>query len=291
MAKRYSGYSNMLGLAFTNPMGFFEGMMNTMAQHKQERLNSDAGIEYNEELFVYGVPTKNIEFKFDMLDFNGKYYVGRADELNHVFDADGNLLFSAISFEYLKQDMFFVVNTEKDEKSSQAYGALYRNGEKLTDDVFRSKDMSDFAKGKNFCIFGYKEFGKECVVNKEGEIVYEMKSSFDYAYLYNNILCAEGKYINLFSGETICKKGYRTDLTAGNLRFVEVDEQVFKIDTVSGEFEVFGEPKTAPQTNVVKKVDDSATSTKEVVPKPPKQTRNEKCACGSGLKYKNCCMK
>lgn len=72
---------------------FFAAMAARIEQREQEERNREAGIIENEG--VYGVPSKNIELMFDMLDFNGRFYLGRANEMDYVFDAAGKFLFSA----------------------------------------------------------------------------------------------------------------------------------------------------------------------------------------------------
>lgn len=291
-------FGNLAGMLTSgNPMRFMETMFQSIEQHKRENRNKQAGIQ--ELNGLYGVPEKNIEFKFDMLDFNGKFFQGRADGLDHVFDKDGKFLFSAEKYEYLGRDIFLVF-TDKEPKKGQSscYGYMFKNGEKLTDSLFRSQRFSNFDKG-NFCVLGYKDFSGECVVNTNGEVVLQNNKGLVYIYLHDNVASVGGTYYNLFTGEKICEKSYSSSLDIKGLMFVKCDEQVYKINTFTGEYEIFGEPKQAPQIKDIPIVNGCSTTVGEVVPdllksakkqepKLKKQGRNELCRCGSGKKVKHC---
>ena len=137
-------------------------------------------------------------------------------------------------------------------------------------------------------MLGYKEFSNECVVNTEGEIVLEL-SGYGSIYLYGNIAHMKNAYYNLFTGEVICDNTRSSTLSTKEFLFIETyDEQVYKIDKLTCEVEVFGEAKQRPQTNDIKLCEHSDVKVKESLPKLAKQNRNELCRCGSGLKVKKC---
>lgn len=284
----YNSYFNSF---MGNPMGFFEGMFAEMDRRKKEQRNINAGIQ--EANGFYGVPEK-IDFKYDMLDFNGKFYIGRANELYHLFDSSGKFLFSCEEFDYLGKDMFIqYVDKEPKKGQSSVYGALCKDGIRLSEYEFRSKFLSKFNKDSDFCVLGYEDFSHECVINTEGKVVLKTERSFDNIYLQGNIAHTKNAYYNLFTGEIICSNTKSSTLGTKELLFVETyDDQVYKIDKRTCEFEVFGESKQKPHTNDVKLCGGSDVTVKEIIPVLPKQNRNELCRCGSGLKVKKCnCVK
>ncbi len=295
MKKNYfEGYNSI----FANPMGFMHEMINHVEHQKQEQQNINAGIQ--KEKGFYGVPDKGIKFEYDILDFDGKFYIGKDADLDHVFDATGKLLFSAEKFDYIGKDIFIVYKDKEPKKGqSSVYGALYKDGVKLTDYDFRSQSSSEFNKDSNFVVLGYKDFGHECVVNPEGKVVFEPEKNFDCIYLTGNIAHSKGTYYNLFTGEIICKDTKSSTLETKEFLFVGtyLKDQVYKINKFTCEFEIFGETKSSPQTNDIQICKESTITTKEVLPKLIKQGRNELCNCGTvdengkRKKHKNCCMK
>ncbi len=291
MGKRYSTSDYLYGMNGGSPMnmgdamGFIGQMMAAADEANKQRANEQAGIV--KEGNYYGVPTKGISFMFDNIELNSGFYVGTDDNGKTVFDKDGKCLFSCLSYNYLGKNIFLVTTEEPKKGSSSAYGALYKDGVKLTKDLFRSQMHSKFK--ADHCVLGYKEFGGECVVNTNGKVVFDSGKRFISIYIHNNIATEDGKYYNLFTGELICERSYKSSLETGNLMFVETCELVYKIDTMTGEFEIFGEPKLAPQTNDIRICNNSPVTVAEVLPAVLKQQRNDKCACKSGKKYKNCC--
>lgn len=259
----------------------FEGFFAAIEREQKDRRNIQAGIQQS-ETGCYGVPDKGILSIYDMLDFNGRFYRGRANELDYVFDYTGKFLFTAAKHEYLGKDIFLVKQNDND------YGALYKDGVKLTDDHFRSHMSSDFKKNE-FAVFGYKEYSRACVLNTKGEVVFEHKG-YGSLYITNNLVNADGIYTNLLTKEVICTHKYGSTLKTDNneFLFMEVDSQVWKINTFTGEVEKFGkapEPKPAP---VIASTAKQSPEEKPVI--LPKQGRNDLCRCGSGKKFKNCCI-
>jgi hypothetical protein len=294
MKDYFKGYNTIL----SNPTDLMYSIINHIDQNKQEQRNINAGIKTKNGF--YGVPDKGIEFKFDILDFDGKFYIGKDADLDHVFDATGKFLFSAESFDYIGKDIF-IVHKDREPKKGQSsvYGALYRDGIKLTDYDFRSKFSSKFDKNSDFVVLGYKDFGRECVINTQGKIVLYPEKNFDNIYLTGNIAHSENSYYNLFTGEVICKDTKSNTLDTKEFLFVGTyyKDQVYKINKFTCEFEIFGEAESTSQINDIQVCNDSATAIKKSVPVIPKQGRNELCNCGAvdengkRKKYKNCCMK
>jgi hypothetical protein len=289
-------FSDFLGIMGNGGVvtSFFDAMFKDMAkrEHCQKLIN--AGVEVNEENKRFGVPTQEIPLAYLSIDFiSNKYYVCEVDDetndvpLFDVYKKDIGLLFTAEVFEYLGKDDLFLVRDKSETHSSLFVDA----NSPLSEPVFRTHFTSKFEKNSDFCILGYKEFSKDCVINRIGEVVYVPEKSYNSLYLYGNVLNNGDNYINLFSGEAICKKSYSSSLNAGNLMFVESEDQVYKIDTLTGEYEVFGEPKIKPSEQSKVVIETLPQPKEESLPKALKQGRNDKCACGSGLKFKNCCGK
>lgn len=293
----FSDYFGIMGRGMLGGGGgvtsFFNAMFEDMAKRKHAQKLINAGVEFNEENKRFGVPSQEIPFAYLSIDFiSGKYYTCEVDDetnetpLFDVYKKDCGLLFTAEIFEYLGKDDLFLIK----DKSEQDYSLFIDVNAPLSEPIFRAKFANKFAENSDFCVLGNKDY-KDCVINRKGEVVYENKSVCNYLYLHGNILSDGSNYINLFSGEVICKKGYSNTLKTGNLIFVESENQVFKIDVLTGEYETFGEPKIKPSEQPKEKNEPLSQSKVESLPKAPKQGRNDKCSCGSGLKFKNCCGK
>ena len=275
-----------------NATGFFSNMIAEIDRRKHLEKLEKAGVSFNKEFGFFGVPSKGIPYDYDNIDFvNNKFYYCSVvfEDMTKVdvFDENGKLLFFAKKddFEYIGKDIFLARENKK------GLYAMYKYGERISDFSFKPRFLSHFENNSNFCVLGYTEhYGAECVVSEEGKIVYT-KNGYESLHLHGNVLNDGTNYINLFTGEIICKKGYHTVLNAGKLMFVEIDEQVFKINKETCEFEVFGEPKINPHTNDLQEKEPLPSKEEESLPKVIKQNRNDICACGSGKKFKNCCGK
>ena len=68
--------------------------------------------------------------------------------------------------------------------------------------------------------------------------------------------------------------------------FVEADKQVYQINYITGEYIIHGTSSKKPDP-IIKE-----TPKKEIKEKviEIKLNRNDICSCGSGLKYKKCCI-
>jgi hypothetical protein len=294
----FLNYGKYISAMSFDPMGFMSGLFAQVEENKRRQRNADAGIEYQNGYF--GVPSKNIAFELDSLNFKGDCYAGHKDDLKFLFDIDGKLLFSAPKYEYLGKNIFLVYKTEKTKKKSEEvetiseYGALYKLSEKLTGYEFRTRfSSSDFKKDENFIILSDKE-SKSCIVNLNGEVVLRSKERYGYCTsIYNNVARVDNGYYSLLTKEFICEKGYDNMIETKELIFISVGhkEQVYKINKFTGEYEVFGEPKQAPQINNTPICNGSDVTVAEVLPTLLKQGRNDKCRCGSNKKYKACCGK
>lgn len=258
--------------------GFFGAMFAQMEAREKQQRNEAAGILYANG--KYGVPDKNIEFMYSELNFHGGFYHGWANGCFNVFDNNGKFLFSAQKYRHLGKNIFLVFDENENITKNTILGALWKDGIKLTEKLFRNRDNS--FKGE-FCVLGLKDWSEECVVNTSGEIVFENKKTLEHLYLHKNIASVNRKYYNLFTGQLICEADYHSPLEIDELMFVQVDKQVFKINTLTCEVEKFGtEPEPKPEP-VIKTPEPKKEKVILI-----KQQRNDKCNCNSGLKFKNC---
>jgi len=290
----YTDYMSLFSTGYIND--FFHNMFAEMDKQRHREKLKNAGVEFSDEANFFGVPSKNIPFQYIGVDFiHDKFYVCYVKmdieddfQMVDVYKESGALMFTVEekSFQYLGADDLFLIK-EKEQDRYKIYGFC---GTLLTENLFRPQFGRKFSENSEFCILGYKDYSGECVINKKGEVVFE-KSNYNNLYLHGNIVFDGKHYINLFTGQPICETGYRNTLKTGNLMFVESNEQVYKIDTQTGEFEVFGEPKKSPIINDTPIVSGSDVTVGKVLPKVIKQGRNDICNCGSGLKYKKCCGK
>lgn len=282
----YKDFLNTLsnpGYAFS----FIGQMMQYYEDQKQESLDISMGIEKNEE-GLYGCPVKNIPFQFFIIHYIDNHYICKSEKLTSIYNTEGEFLFSGYTFENLSDELFVVHQYDKKTDRADQYGSIFKNGQKMSQNIFRTQSMTKFKDGFEFCIIS-KKFGdisRSVVINRDVATVFVCDSVCDYPHLYGNVLYFKNKLYNLFTDEIICEKDYHHKLETDEHIFVQSDKQVFKIDIKTCEFEVFGkarevEEKVAPQPQP-----------KEEKPLPePKQRRNDQCKCGSEKKYKNCCGK
>ncbi len=261
--------------------GFFGALMKDLQIAEREKRLKDAGVEIIDG--VYGIPSKDIPFKFKKIIVSKDLIYCFIDEEFFAYDISGMFLFKAIKVEKIG-DNFYLVQHKKD-----GGWALFKGNMKLTKPIFRYNIRARFE--KDFSIIGLqKNFMDDVVINKKGKIIYEIQEHFSYPILYGNIFVGDGKIINLHTGEKICDKGHSSILETNDEIFVEIHKQVFKINKTTCKYEVFGEsdepPRPQPKTTETLPKTKVPKATK---PNPPKQNRNDLCACGSGKKYKNCC--
>ncbi len=272
-------------------MSSIHGILNIIEAGRIKRLREEAGIT---SVGGYqGIEKIGIPHKYDHIEIGGKYLTCILEDRKTVYTREGKLLFECSDFKYYKQEMFLVGN-KKDTKKikgnvSDDFGyALYNNDTKLTEPIFKPYGMSHDFNESGFVAVGILgNFGKQVVINKSGDIVLESKSSFDCLYL-KGIICINNRdYINLLTGNIICEKGYGSGMETADFMFVQVDSNcVYQINKNNGDFIIHGAEK------VVEK--PKAIAPKAILPPEPtvpKQRRNDLCSCGSGKKFKNCCIK
>ncbi len=256
--------------------------------NRKKRLREEAGITYIDGF--QGIERIGIPHKYEHIEIGGKYFTCTLDDRKTVYTADGEFLFECTDFKYYKEGMFLVGNKKEVRiigKDSDEFGyALYNQGDKLTEAIFKPYWISERFNESGFAvvhIFG--QLMASAIINKLGEVVFKA-SSLRSAYL-NGVICShDNKIINLLTGNVICKDGYGAGMKTDEFMFVQVDSNcIYQINKDNGEFIVHGVEKIVEEPikfeRHIKKGDE---------PKPKKQSRNEQCACGSGKKFKNCCI-
>ena len=270
-----------------SPEFFFRGMLEDMARIEKENRNKAAGIVFDESSGLYGVPSKNIETKYYKITFGKNYYKCSFSSIEvSFFDSEGNFLFSGGNADFLGDYELFIVyptiesvcpKTKEKTLETSKYGYIYKGKEKKSDKpLFRTQRSSEFRKDSQFLVLGYKNYGTECVINKDGEVVYE-KGSYSNLYLSGNILNDGKHYINLLTGNPICEKGYHSVLETDDdeLMFVKSEGIVHKINKITGEVESFGKPKTSPQINDMRICEGVDTTVGEILPELLKSSEND----------------
>ena len=285
-----------------NPMGYFmEDMFRQIDENKRKRANEEAGIITDEETGLTGVPSKKIPTKYSKVNFANEHYICKLNDVKTLYKKDGSFLFSATHYENLEKGMY-LVKLVGDEQF-----CLYKGFEKLSEPIFKTRHYPDFKFEADYCALKFEENKNdrgECVVNMDGEVVLEFGYDFSsHISITNNIACYKEYYYNLHTGEKICyRKSYGDTLEAdNNMLFVQAackgynstdTKGVYLIDTMTGEFQIFGTPPVeknpTPPSPSPEEVKQREIEDKK--PKVVKQERNDICQCGSGKKFKNCCI-
>lgn len=265
-----------------------DGLFAMMDEINEKRKLEEAGITIIDGL--YGLPRLNIPHKYHdiKLGIDG-YIYGLLNGLTSAYDSTGKFLFECTHVRYYNYGMFLVGRKKegviKKGESDEFGYSLYHNELKLTEPIFRPTGMSERFNEFGFAVVGIfdKSYSTK-IINKAGEIVFEPKS-YHSPYLHGVVCSSNQEYTNLLTGETICK-GYETMYIKG-MHFVKVDINcVYQINLTTGEYIVHGElkPKVEP------KPASPAPVKKEEPPKVKLPNRNDVCLCGSGKKYKYCCI-
>jgi hypothetical protein len=277
----FNGQSFFWGGAYLG--GFFEEMFKEMEREQQKQINKEAGIEINEN-GLFGVPIKNIPFKFHAISFVKEHYFCKKDETKTLYDQKGCYVFSGEKFKMLGKNMFLV--KQKEDK----HYSLFKNFQRLSEPIFSAVFSSKFE--SDFCILNIYEkdsLGRNCVIDTDGNVILRTDGCLRYLSLKGNLATSEGVYYNLKKGgEIICRsQSYKGCLEVDGFIFVQEDKCVYKINTMTGEFETFGTP-TPPKPEPEPKPKYEKTIPSATKPNPIEPNRNDPCPCGSGKKYKHC---
>jgi hypothetical protein len=262
------------------------GMENLLAQmdaHNKARRKADAGITRIDGF--EGIERLNIPHKYDSIEIKHGYFYCYLDDTTTIYKSDGKFLFECLHVNCLNQGMFLVAKEPMSKERSSFKHALYNEDEQLTDFIFRHKGGLDSGFNKfGFAMAGlYDNFFKSVIINKSGEIVYEG----DEVYLFDVIASTKEGYINLLTGNVICKKDYNSSIFTVEFMFVQTEPNcVYQINRSTGDFIIHGEEKKKEEPK-----EPEPTSVKQIEEKIKTPQRNEPCSCGSGKKFKKCCGK
>ena len=271
---------------------FFSTMFAQMDAHNKQRKKDELGITL---IGGYeGIPRLNIPHKYHKIGVGGKYFTCEGDKTTTIYNLDGKFILECEKFTYLKGGMFLVgipVHKKPDPKQKGVYEqpdytyALYNEDKKLTDFVFKPYGMEKHFNEYGFLVVGiFGDFWKKAVINNLGDILFESDSS-DSIYLHGVICSIKNKYINLLTGNVICEGGYDT-ISTDDFIFSKIEQNcVYQISIKTGDFMVHGIPK--PPKEEPKKAEPVI---QKKIESEPKRRRNELCHCGSGKKFKHCCI-
>lgn len=222
-----------------------------------------------------------------------------------IYDTNGSFLFTGKEFKDLGENMY-LVRLVGDEMF-----CLFRGFEKLSEPIFYNRDFYISGFKPNYCSLSFKDGDEEgeCVIDKDGNIILEHigRWSNKHFSVVHNIAYHNRTIYNLNTGEIICycDDFYKKIEADGNLIFVELchpteygakGKGVCKINTVTTEFEIFGtipykEEGKYPERKKQKEEEAKRLAEIEAAkPRIVRQNRNDKCQCGSGKKFKNCCI-
>jgi len=251
-----------------------------------------------------GVSHLNIPHIYSYIEANQQYFCHAEDKSIDCYDLQGNKLFTSANIEYLKYDMFLVQEINPNKPVDKWSYALYHNSEKLTDYIFRVKMFNNFNE-QGFAILNLNDGNfTDVVVNKNGEIVYKNPNRYDSIYLKGVLLKSKNKYINLLTNQVICNWKYSCqEMSNEECLFVKTEDTcIYQINISNGEYIIHGKqveekPKPEPTPEELKQLEEEKLERERKREEKEKEaaewlklTRNDSCKCGSGKKFKNCCI-
>lgn len=248
-----------------------------------------------------GVSHLNIPHIYGYIEANQQYFCHAEDKSIDCYDLQGNKLFTSAKIEYLKYDMFLVQEINPNKPVDKWRYALYHNSEKLTDYIFRNVRFQDFNK-HGFAILKLDDDSyTEVVVNICGEIVYKSLERYGHdLHLTGVLLKDKNKYINLLTNKVICSWKYSCkEISNEECLFVKTEDTcIYQINISNGEYIIHGKeveekPKPEPTQEELKQIEEDEIERERKEKETAewlKLTRNDSCKCGSGKKFKNCCI-
>ncbi len=267
-----------------------ESIVNILSISRTKRLREEAGIT-NINGFE-GIERIGIPHKYIHIEIGGKYFSCLSSDRKTVYTTEGRLLFECTDFKYCKQGMFLVGNKKevrviKDTDRDDFGYALYNEENKLTEPLYKLHGMNENFNEAGFLILSvFGNYNKHVIINKLGEVLLH-DESYKSPYLRGVIAIVDDSHINLLTGNTICKRSYSSGMDTDEFMFVQVDSNcIYQINKNTGDFIIHGKIK-----EVEKPKSSEPKVVKQIEPKIPEQRRNDQCNCGSGKKYKNCCIK
>lgn len=237
------------------------------------------------------------------------YYCQHGDKMITVYDYAGNKLFTTNDVDFLGDD-YFLVKVIDEEIIPEDWGyALFHKSEQLTEDIYKSLG---WLSKEGFNPQGYMvvklcdEDKVSVVLNKKGEEVYRKQGKYYDSTIKLHGVIAEDEqgFLNLLTHEYICSspRYSRDKMDNGECLFIKTEDTcIYQISMNNGEFIIHGKPKEKkkPKTNEEVKAEESRLAKNmdikdkynQEAEKWSKLNRNDKCLCGSGKKFKYCCMK
>jgi hypothetical protein len=259
-----------------------------------EKENKIAFLGFTKKDGLYGIENK-LDFIYIRIEFlkDGFICCYTADLKKEIFDKKFNLVLTPKGkFDYIGHNMFIVYEESKNTK----YGFLYRNNEPISEFKYRKNGMTACFSNSNFALLS-KNMSDYGIINSKGEEIYEITdATFKHPTLTNNTLQIEGEYINLLDFSPLPFKDYHNEIRTNNKEYVSYETktgQICLLNTITCEYTLFG--KATIDKSLFKEEKRKIVPKEKIIPKAtppnkPKQNRNDVCNCGSGKKYKNCCI-
>ena len=291
--------------------GFFESLFSYLGEAQRIREREQWGIT-NENGYD-GVSKVNIPHEYSDIDIKNNHFYCKHEGFITVYDYAGTKLFTSNDIEELGGD-YYLAKVYDEEIVPKDWGfALFKGAKQLTEDIFKPKSRFGLKfNEQGLLLIKYCDREKvSVIINNKGEVVYEHEEEYYFSHhttLYGVILKTDKGYLNLLTKKYICGKPRRSSESFNNEEclFIKTENTcVYQINMSNGEHLIHGKedeskkPKTDEEIESLrkekeereaaqKKIDDKFN--KEAA-KWKKLSRNDKCLCGSGKKFKMCCNK
>jgi len=286
--------------------GGYSGIFNTLLgaiNHSENEKNRERHNITNIDGFD-GVDNVGIPHRFSRVKFKENYYYCENDNVL-VYTGEGRFLFSCASVMNLGGGTFLRQEVNSKKKKEDCGWCLCHDNVKLTGFIYKPSGLSNSFNKSGFIILNILgEYSHKAVLNKKGEEVF-YSEDYNEVYLHESLLSTNKGYVNLFTHQYICEKGYSSTMKTDQDMFVEVSSLVYQINMFTGEFVVHGNDKKK-QPPLTSKEEVERDGKRDVLIKERKEMqnkinvetkrwemlgRNDKCLCGSKKKFKKCCIK
>lgn len=295
----------MYGKIFGDYCGDFFGQLFThLDEERKQRKRDEYGIT-NENGYD-GVTKFNIPHEYNNITVKDNCYYCEFEGLLTVYSNDRKL-FTSNDIKYLGQEMYLVKIIDEEIIADDWGYALYRNSDKLTEDIF--KPHYNYSTTK-FNDNGYllSELADEdkviVVLNKKGEIIYKEQVNYSSDISLHGVIIKNKKgYFNILTNKYICKTEYYSSdkMSNGECLFVKTEDTcIYQINTSNGEFILHGKEKEKEKPfseAEQKEYNEKLAASKKLLAEREQETsewrmigRNDPCKCGSGKKFKKCCI-
>lgn len=296
---------------FGRGFNIFEALFAHQREAEKERFRKKWGIT-NENGYD-GITNLKIPHKYNEINVTNNSLFCKRDGIVTVYNYGGIKLFDSRDVMFLGDNRYLVeIIDEEILKDDWGY-ALFNGGDKLTEDIFKPKGrFNESFNEQGYYIVELCDKEKTiAVINKNGDIVYEHVEQYYFDYstdLYGVILKTKEGYLNLITKTYICGERYRSYDMIENKEclFIKTEENcIYQINIDNGQFLIHGKekekekPKTSEEAERLMKAKEDREKAQKLIDddfslekdKWKKLSRNDKCLCGSGSKFKNCCHK